>query len=191
MDDMNMGGSSSNSPMVTMMTPWLHFTGGDDLYFHSMHPSSKGAIAGACIVLVALAIFERWIAAIRHVKQAQWREQALSMIARPSAPIHERKESPPPAELADRETDITIQSLPNDSPSPIPGHIHRHPRLVPPFIAAYDLPRGAMYASQALLGYTLMLAIMTFQAAYIISIIVGLGIGEMVFGRMGSFSASH
>ena len=31
-------------------------------------------------------------------------------------------------------------------------------RLIPPFILAHDVPRGVMYALQALLSYTLMLA---------------------------------
>jgi copper transporter 1 len=31
-----------------------------------------------------------------------------------------------------------------------------------------------------------MLAVMTFQAAYIISIVIGLGLGEILFGRIAS-----
>ena len=79
-------------------------------------------------------------------------------------------------------------------------------RTSPPFVASHDLPRGVMFAFQALLAYLLMLAVMcaplpsyltfshqltlilssrTFQAAYIISIIVGLGLGEVLFGRSG------
>jgi hypothetical protein len=71
-----------------------------------------------------------------------------------------------------------------------------------PFVIAYDIPRGALFALQVLLGYLLMLAVMylpcaictecrsdnphrTFQAAYIISIIFGLGIGETLFARVG------
>lgn len=34
------------------------------------------------------------------------------------------------------------------------------PRKIAPFIAAHDIPRGAIHAFQALLSYTLMLAIM-------------------------------
>jgi copper transporter 1 len=84
-----------------------------------------------------------------------------------------------------------------------------------PFILAQDIPRGAIHAMQALIGYALMLAVMcvppfyglekvllklgcsvsyrTYQAAYIIPIILGLGLGEVMFGRMGSAGphASH
>jgi copper transporter 1 len=36
----------------------------------------------------------------------------------------------------------------------------RSARMIVPFIAAHDIPRGAIYAFQALLSYTLMLAVM-------------------------------
>lgn len=57
------------------MVPWLHFTGGDHLYFESWHPSSKGAIAGACIGLVFLALLERWMSAMRSVMEAKWKKR--------------------------------------------------------------------------------------------------------------------
>jgi copper transporter 1 len=86
-----------------------------------------------------------------------------------------------------------------------------HARWTQPFIAAHDIPRGAVYALQVLLGYTLMLAIMyalliclfvgcwthyfvicrTFQAAYLISIIIGSGLGEVLFGKIGGARHVH
>ncbi|KAJ7104350.1 CTR copper uptake transporter [Mycena belliarum] len=53
----------------------------------------------------------------------------------------------------------------------------------PPFIPKHDLARGALHALQALLGFAFMLAVMTFQAAFILSVVGGLGVGEMMFGR--------
>lgn len=73
-----MPGSSSNSStmaMDIMMVPYLHFTGGDFLFFKSWSPSSHGAIAGACIGLVALAILERWIHGVRGVFEDVWRRR--------------------------------------------------------------------------------------------------------------------
>ena len=61
-----------------MMIPWLHFTGGDNLIFKSLHPSSKGAIAAACVVLVAVALFERWLAATRVSLETEWRRRCVS-----------------------------------------------------------------------------------------------------------------
>lgn len=66
--------SSSSDSAIVMMTPYLHFTGGDPLYFKSLAPSSKGAIAGAAIVLVLLAILERALSAGRGIMEAHWRQ---------------------------------------------------------------------------------------------------------------------
>ena len=71
-----MDSSSNNMTMDSMMmVPWLHFTGGDNLYFKSLRPTSHGAIAGACIVLALLAIFDRWVAAMRGVAQVRWAQR--------------------------------------------------------------------------------------------------------------------
>ncbi|KAJ7191012.1 hypothetical protein GGX14DRAFT_42097 [Mycena pura] len=53
----------------------------------------------------------------------------------------------------------------------------------PLFVLAHDAMRGAMHALHALLGFTFMLAVMTFQGRYIITLVGGLGVGEMLFGR--------
>ena len=45
------------------------------------------------------------------------------------------------------------------SPADKPRQV-RSPRTIPPFIASHDIPRGALYAFQALLMYALMLAVM-------------------------------
>ncbi|KAI8995321.1 hypothetical protein BD414DRAFT_479205 [Trametes punicea] len=71
--------SSSNSSMVmTMMVPWLHFTGGDNLLFETWRPSSKGAIVGACIGLVFFAILERWVDAMRGLAEKHWRDRHVA-----------------------------------------------------------------------------------------------------------------
>ncbi|KAH9937480.1 uncharacterized protein B0H18DRAFT_1113309 [Fomitopsis serialis] len=54
-----------------MMVPYLHFTGGDNLFFKTLTPSSHGAIVGACIVLVAFAICERWFASSPRYRSKQ------------------------------------------------------------------------------------------------------------------------
>ena len=66
---------STNSSELIMMTPYLHFTGGDPLYFKSWHPSSQGAIAGASIALLILAILERLLHATRGIMDARWRKR--------------------------------------------------------------------------------------------------------------------
>ncbi|KAF8203287.1 Ctr copper transporter family-domain-containing protein [Pholiota molesta] len=132
--------SSADMPMessqVMMMTPYLHFTGGDYLFLGVWRPSSPGAIAGVCIGLAVLAFFDRWLSATRTMLETYWRRS--------------------------KETNY------------------------PPFVAAHDIPRGILFALQMAVMYLLMLAIMTFQAAFLISIILGLGLGEVAFGRIAA-----
>ncbi|GJE85939.1 copper transporter family protein [Phanerochaete sordida] len=181
---MPMGSTGSNMTMDDMMIPYLHFTGGDNLYFKSLRPTSHGAIAGACIVLALLAIFDRWVAAMRGVAQVRWAQRVRAMTSRTpmSSQTNIGRDWVPTKE--GEEQVIGIIPASTEQTSLVNGA--RVSRSSPPFIASHDIPRGIAFACQALLGYTLMLAVMTFQAAYIISILAGLGIGEVAFGRMGS-----
>ncbi|THG95926.1 hypothetical protein EW026_g5809 [Hermanssonia centrifuga] len=59
-----------------------------------------------------------------------------------------------------------------------------------PFILSHDIVRGILYAGQAALQYAFMLAVMTFQVGFIFAIVVGLGVGETLFGRY-AIHATH
>ena len=65
--------STSDSSTMGMMTPYLHFTGGDFLFFEKLAPTSKGAIAGASFVVFIIAMFERFMAASRGVMEDRWK----------------------------------------------------------------------------------------------------------------------
>lgn len=77
-----MDGSTGDSqtPADIMMVPWLHFTAGDYLFFETWRPTSKGAIAGACIGLVLFSIFDRWVAAARGNLEHRWRHRYAQII---------------------------------------------------------------------------------------------------------------
>ncbi|OJT12575.1 hypothetical protein TRAPUB_10816 [Trametes pubescens] len=174
--------------MTDMMVPWLHFTGGDNLLFATWHPSSKGAIAGACVGLALLALFERWVNAMRGAAEAYWGRRALALMSdnKPEPSCHSPSASAE-AKGSGSVEELKISELPSQDST---TRQRRARRTLPPFILSHDVPRGALYAFQALLTYALMLAVMTFQAAFIISIIVGSGIGEVLFGRVGG-AKSH
>ncbi|EKM60886.1 uncharacterized protein PHACADRAFT_247104 [Phanerochaete carnosa HHB-10118-sp] len=181
---MPMSTSDTSMSMDSMMVPWLHFTGGDNLFFKSLHPSSHGAIAGACIALVLLGIFDRWLSAMRGVAQARWVQSVRAMTTRSPASSQPGIGSDwVPTKEGEKQID-DVKPVPSERSSLV--NSARVSRSSPPFLLSHDVPRGIAFACQALLGYTLMLAVMTFQAAYIISILVGLGIGEVLFGRLGS-----
>ncbi|KDQ49551.1 hypothetical protein JAAARDRAFT_143303 [Jaapia argillacea MUCL 33604] len=165
---------SSESTGMARMVPWLHFSGGDNLWFHAWHPTSHSQLAGACIVLIVLAILERGVARGRGVVSTHLRAKALRTI------------SPADINANPATSEKFADALPTvEAVSPNKKHA-----TIPPFVLTYELIRGGLCALQAMFGYALMLGVMTQQAAYIISIIVGLGLGEFLFGRVG-VAAGH
>jgi copper transporter 1 len=100
----------------------------------------------------------------------------------------------------------SVTNDPLSSQSPNPATPRRSPRTIAPFLLAVDVPRGVLHAAQTLLRYIIMLAIMcasslpailltpltirrTFQAAYLIALVAGAGVGELLFGRYGGYKA--
>ncbi|KAA1468598.1 hypothetical protein DENSPDRAFT_476287 [Dentipellis sp. KUC8613] len=189
--DMTSGDDTSSTGEMVMMTPYLHFTGGDILYFKSLQPTSHGAIAGACLVLVLLSVLERMLSAARGVMQEHWRRSTLSLLAGRLSESIDGMTNSDDGEKKDPGVEIQEQVLANSpaARSTPEGHpTSRRARIIAPFVASHDITRGALYSLQALLAYALMLAVMTFQAAYVISIVLGLGLGEVLFGRFGTGS---
>lgn len=184
---MDMNSTTTTTTMMTMMmTPWLHFSGGDYLIFETWMPESKGAIAGACIALVAFCILERWISAFRRQMEIQWGSRALALI------LQMQRTSTNVQYVDDKAKDPSDAIEEGSSSLPItPARVRNRQRLVPPFIPMHDITRGIFQAVQSLFSYTLMLAVMTFNASYIISIVVGLAIGEVLFGRIGRLNGGR
>lgn len=69
--DMSMDGPMSLAG--ASMTPYLHFSHGDTIWFLGWVPQSRGAIGGACVGLFLLGLVDRWLAAIRATADQYWR----------------------------------------------------------------------------------------------------------------------
>ena len=160
----------TNSDMgmsMDMMIPYLHFTGGDNLFFKTLTPSSHGAIAGACIVLGFLAILERWIAGVRGVLDNHWTHRYASHINtlknRIQTPLC-RVQGPVKPKVSEKDFEASKDDVESIKEIPVvKGNVYRNGRLTrlsPPFVASHDLPRGLVFAFQAFLAYVLMLAVM-------------------------------
>lgn len=158
------------------MQPYFHTSGGDNLLFKSWTPSSPGAIAAASVAIFFLAALERLVNGLRGRLEGYWASNALhrsvEQIAQEDNSSCNKLGRPP--------------SSHGSAPIPTPRK-----RTVPPFILAHDLPRGIIFMFQATITYALMLTAMTFQAGYFVSIIAGLGVGEIMFGRWASVVAHH
>ena len=159
---------------MMMMTPYFHWlAAADALYFKSWVPRSAGALAGACIGLFFLAAFERFLASAKGLLEAWWRrrqaESATRALVTPdNASTHSHSKS-----MESGTYFLNAATAP----------------LIPAFEPVHDLIRGGMQAVQSLIGFFLMLSIMTYNAAFLISVVAGLGIGEVVFARLGRSGA--
>ncbi|KIJ64232.1 hypothetical protein HYDPIDRAFT_90731 [Hydnomerulius pinastri MD-312] len=155
---------STDGPMnlaMGNMLTYLHFTSGDTLWFLGWVPKSAGAMIGACIGLFLLAILDRWLATCRALMEFHWSASIL---------------------VADKL---------NVSPAQELSGVGKFRRLTPPFISSHDITRGVMFAAQALLNYLFMLTVMTFQLGFIFSLVIGLGVGETLFGRFSPSAHLH
>jgi hypothetical protein len=54
------------------MTPFLHFTPGDVLWFPGWQPLTARAMLGTCIGLFLFGLVERWIATSRAIIELHW-----------------------------------------------------------------------------------------------------------------------
>ncbi|KAF9512739.1 hypothetical protein BS47DRAFT_1297301 [Hydnum rufescens UP504] len=138
----------------------LHFSSGDPIWFAMWQPTSHRAVVGACSGLVLLAIFEKLVSCMRSVLEVEWKRWCW----------------PPPSPASNEK--------PNAASSISSGASRTFTRTIPPFIISHDIPRGVLFMGHALLRYMLMLAVMTYSASYIISILIGLSIGEVAYGRL-------
>ncbi|KAI0640858.1 CTR copper uptake transporter [Trametes meyenii] len=167
--DMSMDGSMDLA--AGQMLTYLHFTPGDIVLFYGWVPSSKGAMVGACIGLFLFALIERWIGACRSVMEAHWRTRAQIVQAdRINLPTGSGKKTAFPSGRI-RDT-LTL-------------------RNAPPFIPAHDIARGVLHAAQVAIQFAFMLIVMSFQVGFIMSIIIGLSVGETLFGRFASHASLH
>lgn len=171
------------------MNAWLHFGKSDYLLFETWRPSSNGAIAGTCIAIFAFAIFDRSLAALRRTREDHWKTRTLALLSKQLA------RTPALSALdggkAAGTGEVVGEVLSTDSPHDAKNISRTTLRSIPPFVPSHDIPRGIIYAIQTASSYILMLTVMTFNAAYIISIILGLGVGEVLFGRIAPGPSTH
>jgi len=162
---MDMGMDQGMSMISGNMITYLHFAPGDNLWFIGWAPSTAGAMVGTCIALFMLSIAERWLAAMRGVMEAYWRTRAQVVLA-------DKLNASAVA------TSLEERIRPSSSSASQP-----RPDVAPPFVVAYDVPRGIMQLVLASINFLLMLTVMTFQLSFILAIVIGLGVGEALFGR--------
>lgn len=206
MDGMDMDGTTTTTGTMGMLLGF-HATPFDQLWFAGWIPQTNGAMVGACVGLFLLAVIDRWVAAIRGLCEVWWKQRTdailankyanppaalLASLARDSSDEKEKKSTTSDADVEDccSPNDVPVLTY-RQIPPPFPTRFSHMERLIPPFIASQDIPRGGLQVVQAALGYALMLAFMTFNWGYVLAILMGLGVGEVLFGRYANHGGAH
>jgi len=193
---------------MTMTMGTFHWTStGDALWFDSWVPSSEGAYIGACIALFILAIFARGSAALQFyieawliIKEEKRLHAADNKFVKEDSKVTKNTSMDESIDgLRRRDGDINHNEKPleystNSSPTlTSKTKAPARPQLphVPAFHWHTDTLRSLLSTLVTFISYLLMLVVMTGNGAYFIVIIIGVFVGEMVFGRYRALRGFH
>ncbi|KAI8580016.1 hypothetical protein K450DRAFT_238962 [Umbelopsis ramanniana AG] len=199
---------SSGSTSMTMTMGTFHWTSvGDALWFDSWVPSSEGAYIGACIALFVLAILARGSAALQYyvegwliIKEEKILHAADNKFARADSKVTKNTSLDESIDgLRRRDGDINHNEKPLEySTTSTPTFMSKTKapaRLELPHVPAFhwqtDTLRSLLSTLVTFISYLLMLVVMTGNGAYFIVIIIGVFVGEMVFGRYRALRGFH
>ncbi|KZF20845.1 hypothetical protein L228DRAFT_249663 [Xylona heveae TC161] len=172
--------SSSSSGMSGMSHMQMTFFSDETtpLYSTGWTPSGTGSYAGTCIFLILLAVIFRALFAFKHVLEKRWLDQALNrryIVVAGEVPEAERSLNDP-----DAKTGTLVSSKGLEERVRV---VRRHARGISPWRLSVDVPRAGIATVIAGVGYLLMLAVMTMNVGYFLSVLGGTFLGELAFGR--------
>ncbi|KAJ4133075.1 hypothetical protein NW754_015884 [Fusarium falciforme] len=166
-------GSSSSSIMAMVFQTQRQ----TPLYSDSWTPESAGAYAGTCIFLAILAIIARCLVAFKTVQEARWldREAARRYVAvNGKLPLAEQIASGP---------DARRMTLTENGVEETVVVVERKRAAARPWRFSVDPVRACLDTVIVGIGYLLMLAVMTMNVGYFLSVLAGVFVGSLAVGR--------
>ncbi|PTB68328.1 hypothetical protein BBK36DRAFT_1114090 [Trichoderma citrinoviride] len=157
------------------------------LYANSWTPHHAGAYAGTCIFLIALAVIARLLVAFRARQERIWADQD----ARRRYVVVNGKE--PVAERLSRDSDAkgaTMMISENGVEERVVV-VEKKDSVTRPWRFSVDPVRAAMDTVIVGVGYLLMLAVMTMNVGYFMSVLGGTFLGSLLVGRYSEVHHHH
>jgi len=175
------GGQSSSEDMNPMAIAFQNsqFT---SLYSAAWTTTSPASYAGSCIFLLVLAIVNRLLLASKTAIERRWVATALArryIFVAGQTPESERIDQDPDAKahtlISAQGVEEKVKVVRRTSRGPIPWRF------------SADLPRALLLVVIMGVTYLLMLAVMTLNVGYFLSVLAGFFIGELAVGRYIAF----
>ncbi|KAL8938541.1 MAG: hypothetical protein Q9216_003845 [Gyalolechia sp. 2 TL-2023] len=148
------------------------------LFSSAWTPRTTGAYAGTCLFLILLGAVFRGLAAGKHALEHRWLDQELNRryVAVRGKPTEAERisldsESKNATLITERGVEERVKV------------VRKARRTITPWRLSVDLPRAAYATLIAGVGYLLMLAVMTLNVGYFLSILGGTFLGELALGR--------
>ncbi|UPK96057.1 hypothetical protein LCI18_006992 [Fusarium solani-melongenae] len=150
--------AAQTGSMVSMpgMANTFHFGVGDTLWAKPLTPMTGQGYAGAIILLILMAVFLRFLTTARGMAEKRW---------------NTKRSSPCNGDEADNYLKMG-QSREDEAGT----GSHRR------WNATIQLTRAFFQLTTMMIGYLLMLAVMTFNAGYLLAILSGGFLGELALG---------
>ncbi|KAH8600902.1 Ctr copper transporter family-domain-containing protein [Bisporella sp. PMI_857] len=152
----------STDDTTTMMSMVFFRSVTTPLFSLSWTPNGTGAYAGTCIFLIALSVIHRILIALRQI-----------VLDTPAQHTHEKLSSND--ELSQERVKKQIRSAWSSRP----------------FRVASETGRALVEVVIGGVGYLLMLAVMTMNVGYFLSVLGGIFLGTFLVGRFGPLSEHH
>ncbi|OTB01687.1 hypothetical protein M426DRAFT_75077 [Hypoxylon sp. CI-4A] len=164
--DMDMGDSSSSILMTSAEMAMVFFQSvTTPLYSSVWTPQGKGSYAGTCIFLIVLALVHRILIALR------------SIFFDSNRALHRHLKTVSSDSDDYPGTRSELESMGNQFRSQWNSH---------PFKVANETIRALLEVIIGGVGYLLMLAVMTMNVGYFLSVLGGIFLGTFVAGRFGA-----
>jgi len=151
------------------------------LYSSAWTPTSDEGYAGTCIFLIILAIILRLLFAFKAICEQRWLVAAQNrryILVRGKVTEAGRIDQDPDAKMGSL---ITAHGVEENV------KVIRAPAgAVVPFRLSVDVPRALLVTIIAGVSYLLMLAVMTLNVGYFLSVLAGVFVGQLAVGRYSS-----
>lgn len=178
MDHMpGMDTGDSMSSMGVMMMSVFQTSIVTPLYSMAWTPRNKGTYAATCIFLIALAAVLRGLLALRHYQESRWLDKELN---RRYVAVAGKL---PLAETISRDSIAKHMTLTENGVEEDVMVVMKKSVRTRPWRVSVDPLRALIDMVIAGLGYLLMLAVMTMNVGYFLSVLGGTFLGSLLVGR--------